>query len=144
MDEQMTEDLTEEEEPEEEETMTEVVNGKEITYVRRGDYWIPNWELPPQKDRYIGVWGNMHRNWLRENRKGLYTSLLTHVKLYEHLEEVDTRATEMFERLTEQMAKQEGITEELKSTDWLGWVRKMTSVRERAREIVLNEVIYTI
>ena len=113
------------------------------TYVRQGDYFIPCLSLPADKENHpIGVWGQRHKRYLQEHKKATYTTLLTSGKLNSYLADIDQQADEMFDRLTKQMAAAEGITERLKTTDQMEWVRRMNSIRNRAMEIVKSEIIY--
>ena len=111
-----------------------------ITYIRKGDYLYPNL-IYTTNDRPIGIWGNRRLSYLKEHRIGLYTELLLSGTLNDHLADINEEAEALFERLTEQMAKAEGITEHLKETDRLAWVAKMNMVRERVTEIVNNDLI---
>ena len=114
----------------------ETMGGK---YQHNGDYLLPYFEVPECPK--AGVWGERRRKYLREHRKALYTAMMLSDTLNTHLEEVDHTATEMYDRLTIQLAKQEGITEQLKVTDQWDWVQRMNSVRNRAEEIVRKELI---
>lgn len=111
-----------------------------ITYHREGDYLLPN--LIPPKSIPVGIWGQRRRDYLRRHKDPIYTGLLLSGKLESHLAEIDQSATEMYELLVEQMAQAEGITEELKATDQMAWVSQMNNIRDRATEVVLNELIY--
>lgn len=113
-----------------------------ITYRREGDYWIPDLEMPPQKEYELGHYARARKKYLKEHHPGLYTNLLTECKLNEHLYETEQRALDMEDRLTEQMKEREGITEQLKASDMMAWVRAMNSITNRVREIVMEEVIY--
>ena len=90
----------------------------------------------------IGVFGELRRTYLRNHRSGIYTGMLLKGTLWEHLADVNGQAEEMLDLLIRQLKAQEGITEELKSFDQMEWVRRMNSIHARAREIVLNELIY--
>ena len=111
-----------------------------LTYHTQGDYLLP--DVIPPKDPQIGIWGLRRKNFLLKNRKPIYTGLLLSGKLNAHLEEVDRTATEMLDRLMAEMASREGITEALKAFDQMAWVGAMNSIRSRAEEIVLREVVY--
>ena len=108
-------------------------------YRQDGDYLLPNFEVPecPQ----VGVWGERRRTYLREQQKALYTAMMLSDTLNTHLEEVDRTATEMFDRLTSQLANQEGITEQLKATNQTEWVQQMNNIRNRAAEDVWKDLI---
>lgn len=111
----------------------------EITYHQEGDYLIPDL-IPPESPR-IGVWGERRRRFLRKHRKPLYSGMLMSGTLNAHLEEVDREAEQLFDRLTEEMAKRDGITEALKAEDQMEWVRQSNSIRLTAEEIVRKEWI---
>ena len=113
----------------------------EITYTRVGDYYLPNLAAPesPKVDR----WGMLRFNYLRKHRESLYTIMLMENTLNHHLEEIDRQAQEMEQRLISQLAQQEGITEQMKAENQPEWVARMNSIRNRAEQIVLNELIYS-
>ena len=113
-----------------------------ITYTQQGDYLLPDLKLPEQPKVEIGIFGKRHLRYLEHNRKILYTNLLTKGKLTAHLAEIDKLAEDMFFRLVKQIAEREGVTEQLKAKDQMQWVRKMNNIRNRAVEIVNNEMIY--
>ena len=114
-----------------------------LWYELQGDYYIPCLELPTEKEeRYIGVWGQRHRRYLKSHRKALYTSLLTSSKLNSYLADIDRQAEEMFSRLVKQLSEKEGVTETLKAENQMLWVQKMNNLRNTAKEIVSNELIY--
>lgn len=112
----------------------------ELTYHWEGDYLIPDLE-PPEAPR-IGKYGTMRHNYLRDYHAGVFDGMLFKGTLNQHLEQVDREANEMMELLTTQMAKVEGVTEQLKAADQMEWVRRMNSIRNRAEEIVCSELIY--
>lgn len=112
------------------------------TYRQEGDYLIPNLELSPAPDYQIGKYGRMRRRYLKEHRRILYTNLLTSGNLRCHLAEIDQACNERIESIVSAMAKQEGVTEALKAADQIEWVRRMNSIRNRAEEIVLHELVY--
>lgn len=111
-----------------------------LTYHREGDYLIPGL-IAPEAPR-IGVWSERRRTYLKKHKDGIYTGLLLSGELNAHLEETDRTATEMVERLTAEMAKREGITETLKASNQMAWIGAMNNIRNRAEEIVLQEVVY--
>ena len=114
------------------------------TYMRQGDYFLPCLSLPAEKEnKHIGVWGQQHLRYLKQHRKVLYTTLLTSGKLDSYLADIDKQAEDMFLRLVEQMAKREGVTEQLKAENQMEWVCRMNNIRSRAMEIVNDELIYT-
>ena len=108
-------------------------------YHQAGDYLIPDLE-PPEKPK-ISIWGERRRKYLRECQKPLYTAMLLGDTLNTHLEEVDHTVNEMYDRLTSQLAEQEGITEQLKATNQMEWVQQMNNIRSRAAEVVWKELI---
>lgn len=110
------------------------------TYRQVGDYLLPNIEVPESPQ--IGIWGQRRLQYLRTNKRVLYTTMLMGDTLKDHLEEVDKSTEEMFEQLTIQMKEQESITEELKATNQLEWVQRMNNIRNRVSEIVYKELIY--
>ena len=109
------------------------------TYHQTGDYLLPNLETPEEPK--ISIWGQRRRKYLRECQKPLYTAMLLSDTLNAHLEEVDRSATEMFDRLTEQLNGRDGITEELKAANQLEWVQRMNVIRHEAAKIVTKELI---
>ena len=111
-----------------------------ITYHQEGDYLLPNIEVPESPQ--IGIWGQRRFQYLRTNKKILYTTMLMGGTLKDHLEETDKSAEEMLEQLTTQMKLQEGITEELKASNQMEWVQRMNNIRNRAAEVVYKELIY--
>ena len=114
-----------------------------IRYELQGDYYLPCLELPEQPKVEIGIWGKRHLRYLKNHHPIIYTNLLTSCKLTAHLADIDKEANEMFDRLVKQFAKQEGVTEQLKSDNQIIWVERMNSIRNRAEEIVNSELIYT-
>ena len=113
-----------------------------IWYELQGDYYLPCLKLPEEEEQPIGIWGQRHRRYLKENRKVLYADLLTSGKLNGYFADIDRQAEEMFSRLVKQMAKAEGITEKLKADDMMSWVGRMNGVRSRAAEIVNAKLIF--
>ncbi len=116
----------------------------EITYHWEGDYLIPDLKLSDTTEYYIGKYGRMRQRFLEENHRGIYSYMLLSETLWKHLAEIDEESNEMMDRLVERMAKSEGVTEQLKSDDWLLWIQKMNSIRNRAEEIVLHDLIYSL
>lgn len=112
------------------------------TYTRFGDYLLPDLVIEESEQRPIGKYGRMRKRYLKEHRPVLYSNLLTAGKLYRHLAEIDEACEKRMELLTRQMAKQEGVTEALKASDQMEWVRRMNSIRSRAEEIVLHELVF--
>ena len=118
-------------------TTFEILDG---TYRQEGDYLIPDVEVPESPK--IGIWGERRRRYLRGHEKATYTAMLLSGALHSHLEEVDGSASEMFDRLVAQMAEQEGVTDQLKASNQMEWVRQMNNIRQYAFEIVCKELIY--
>lgn len=114
-----------------------------ISYTLQGDYYLPDLILPAEKEeRHIGVWGQRHAKYLKQNHKVLYMNLLTSGKLNSYLADIDEQAEDMFSRLVKQMTEHEGVTEQLKAKNQLLWVQKMNNIRNRITEIVNEELIY--
>ena len=115
------------------------------TYTQVGDYYLPDLKLPEEeKQANIGVWGMRHKRFLRENHRVLYANLMTSGKLVAYIDDIEQQATTMFLRLVKELAEKENVTEELKATDQMLWVRKMNNIRNRATEIVNAEIIFTV
>ncbi len=113
------------------------------TYTQVGDYLLPNLVMDPQPEGEIGLWGWRRKQYLKEHRKGTYNAMLLNGTLTQHLIDTNTEALDLMESLVKQMAKAEGVTEELKRRDQLDWVRHMNSICNRAEEFVRNELIYS-
>ena len=114
-----------------------------IHYMLQGDYYFPDLELPETPNQAIGRYGRMRRAYLEEHRPGLYTRLILSGKLYEHLAETDQVCRDRMERIIPRMAEAEGINEKLKASDQLGWISRMSSIRHRVEEIVLDELVFS-
>ena len=112
------------------------------TYTQVGDYFIPNLVISETAQSPLGKYDRMRKRYLKEYRPVLYTNLLVADKLDQHLAEIDKACEERMELLTSQMAKREGVTEALKAANQMEWVRRMNNIRNRAEEIVLNELVY--
>lgn len=115
-------------------------NGLEYELV--GDYYIVAGEDEPSA-RPIGVWGSMRRDYLKKNRQSLYYQLLLSGKLNDHLANIEEQAQDMMWTLPKQMAKAEGVTEELKRRDQMAWVGAMNNIQSRVREIINRELIFS-
>ncbi len=114
----------------------------ELRYKQIGDQFYPELELPEQTDYEIGKYGNLHLAFLKDHRRGTYTTLLTEGRLNEYLHSIDEQAAAQMEIVVAGLVKKNGITEKLKATDQMRWVQEMNNVRACAEEIVLREVIY--
>ncbi len=125
-------------------TMNQQIHDKknDLTYIQHGDYYLPNLSLTDADKTPIGRYGRMRMNYLQENRPGLYTCLILSGKLYAHLAEIDQTSRERIEGMIPRMAKAEGIDEKLKARDPMAWVASMNSIRHRAEENILTELIY--
>ena len=111
-----------------------------LTYHWEGDYLIPDL-VAPDAPR-IGIWGERRRQFLRRHQKPLYDAMLMKGTLNAHLEEIDRHAEEMLDRLVDQMAEKEDVAEALKASDQILWVQRMNNIRERAEDVVINDLIY--
>ena len=111
------------------------------TYIRVGDYFLPDLKLPETETQSIGIWGQRHKRYLKEHKRLFYSNLLTSGKLNSYLADIDRQAEEMFSRLVKQMAECEGVTEQLKAENQLELVGKMNNIRSRAVEIIDVELI---
>lgn len=113
-----------------------------LWYELQGDYYLPCLKLPEEEQVHIGIWGQRHLRYLKKHHRVLYGNLLTSGKLNGYLADIDRQAEELFFRLVNQMAEEEDITEKLKASNQMEWVRKMNSIRNRAAEITNSELIY--
>ena len=113
-----------------------------LWYELQGDYYIPCLILPAEKEQPIGLWGQRHLRYLKEHRRNTYTTLLTSGRLNTYLADIDKQAQERMERLTAQMKRAQGITEQLKTENALEWTQRMNNIRACATEVVNNEIIY--
>ena len=113
-----------------------------LWYELQGDYYIPCLKLPDEEQRPIGVWGQRHLRYLQQHRKALYTELQITGKLNGYLVDLNDQAERMFLELVKQLAAREGVTEQLKAQDQILWVQRMNNIRDRAIEIVNEDLIY--
>ena len=113
-----------------------------IEYERRGDQYYPLLDLGEQTSYEIGKYGNLHLDFIKKHRRGTYTTLFTENRLNEHLRNIDLQARKQLDLLTAQMAEQMDVTEELKASDPMRWVRLMNNIKSLAEEIALKEVVY--
>ena len=112
------------------------------TYIRHGDYLIPCLTLPEEEQRFIGVWGQRHKCYLKEYKRAVYITLLTSGRLNSYLADIEEQAQERFERIVKQMKRVQGITEQLKVENTAEWIERMSNIQACAREIVDKEIIY--
>ena len=112
----------------------------ELTYRQEGDFLLPNLEAPEAPK--IGKYGMLRHEYLRNHKRAILSGMQMSGKLNSHLEQIDREATEMVESLTNQMAKEQGVNEQMKRTDQMKWVGMMNSLKASAEEIVLKELIY--
>jgi len=113
-----------------------------LWYELQGDYYIPCLMLNEPDTAPIGMWGRKHQQYLKEHRPVLYSDLVLSGKLHSYLADIDTQARNKLHLLVTQLAEKEGINEQLKSQDQIAWVGAMNSIRNRAEEIILQELIY--
>ena len=114
---------------------------QKLTYIRCGDYYIPDIRLP-KETRPIGRWGRMHRDYIKENNLIRFNDLCLSGDLWTYLADLNEQAQSRLELIIEQMKAAEGVTENMKATDQMAWVGAMNSIRNRAEEIVTNELVY--
>ena len=112
------------------------------TYTLVGDVLLPDLSIGEAEQRPIGKYGRMRKRYLKEQHPVIFSELLLSWKLYPHLLEIDEACESRMELLVLQMAKREGVTEALKATDQMEWVRRMNSIQNRAEGIVLHELVY--
>ena len=111
------------------------------TYHEENGHLIPDIALPEQTDYQIGKYGRMHLVYIKQRRRGRYTTLLTEGKLNAHLHEIDIEANEMLDAIIPRLDAERGIDENLKARDMLRWVAEMNNIKASAEEIVLREVV---
>ena len=113
------------------------------TYRQVGDYNIPNLTLPPEEAKIrLGKWGMLHKDYLINHKKVLFTTLLAEGRLYQQCAEVEKQARKMYDTLIEQMKETEGVTEKLKEKNQIEWLQRMSNIETRTRELVYEELIY--
>ena len=122
--------------------MKKYITQNGIKYELRGEQYYPMLEITEQEEHKIGKYGLLHRDYIKQHRKGTYTTLLTEGRLNAYLHEIDVQANEMVEAIVANLARERGIGEELKASDALKWVAEMNNVKVSVEEIVLREVIY--
>ena len=114
---------------------------QELNYIRCGDYYIPDIRLQ-EETRPIGRWGRMHRDYIKEHKPIRFNDLCLSGELWTYLADLNEQAQSRLELIIEQMKASEGVTEELKAANQMAWVGAMNSIRNRAEEIILHEMIY--
>ena len=112
----------------------------ELTYRTEGDYRLPNLDVPEAPK--VGKYGMLRRSYLANHRHGIYTGMLMTGELNSHLEKIDRQATEMVEQLTAKMAREQGVTEELKASNQMKWLGLMNNIKASAEEVVMAEIVY--
>ena len=122
--------------------MEKYINQNGIKYELRGEQYYPILEIAEQKEHKIGKYGLLHRDYIKQHKRGTYTMLLTEGRLNARLHEIDIQANSMVEAIVANLARERGIDEELKASDVLKWVAEMNNIKASAEEIVLREVIY--
>lgn len=113
-----------------------------LWYELQGDYYIPCLILAEEETQPIGLWGQRHRDYLKEHRKVTYTTMLIEGKLNSYLADIDKQAEEMYHRLIKEMAEKQGVTEQLKAEKPFEWIGLMNNIQACAREVVNSEVIF--
>ncbi|MBR6108690.1 MAG: TnpV protein [Clostridia bacterium] len=113
----------------------------EITYTKRGDYYYPDLALPPQPTGDIGRFGRMRKKYLKEHQPDTFALMLIENTLMQHLIDIDRQANEQIDLIMSQLAQAEGVTEDLKARNQLGWIQAMNSCLARAEEWVIQEII---
>ena len=114
---------------------------EQITYIKTGDYYIPDLKLP-EEHRPIGRWGRMHRDYLKEHRPVIFNQLVLSGKLWTYLADINEQAQRRLEVLVKQTMVSDGVIEELKETNQMEWVRKMNNINSRAIDNLTNELIF--
>lgn len=113
----------------------------QITYIKTGDYYIPDWKLP-EEHRPIGRWGRMHREYLKEHHPVVFNQLVLSGNLWSYLSDINEQAQQRLEVLIRQMMVSRGVSEKLKETNQLEWVQSANNLRSNAEELLMNEIIY--
>lgn len=122
--------------------MEKYITQNGIKYELKGEQYYPMLRMVEQEEHSIGKYGLLHRDYIKQHKRGTYTTLLTEDKLNAHLHEIDVQANEMVEAIVANLARERGVNEELKASDALKWVAEMNNIKASAEEIVLREVIY--
>lgn len=114
---------------------------EQITYIKTGDYYIPDWKLP-EETRPIGRWCRMHRDYLKEHRPVVFDQLVLSGKLWSYLADINEQVQQRLETLISQMCAAESISEDLKAVDPMTWTQRMNNIQARAEEILREELIF--
>ena len=122
--------------------MEKYITQNGIKYELKGEQYYPMLRMVEQEEHSIGKYGLLHRDYIKQHKRGTYTTLLTEGRLNAHLHEIDAQANEMVEAIVANLARERGIDEELKASDAIKWVSEMNNIKASAEEIVLREVIY--
>ena len=122
--------------------MEKYITQNGIKYEFRGEQYYPMLEISEQEEHKIGKCGLLHRDYIKQHKIEIYTTLLTEGKLNIHLHEIDVQANEMVEAIVANLAHERGIDEELKASDAFKWVAEMSNIKASAEESVLREVVY--
>ena len=121
--------------------MENKMNINDMNYVLAGDYYIPDLKLP-NKERSIGKYGRMHRDYLKEHKPMRFNDLVLEGQLWTYLADLNEQAQSRLQLIIRQMQEAESVTDELKENDQMAWIKAMNSIHNRAEEIVLRELIY--
>ena len=122
--------------------MEKYITQNGIKYELRGEQYYPMLEISEKNEHKIGKYGLLHRDYIKQHKRGKYTTLLTDGRLNFYLHEIDVQANEMVEAIVANLARERGIDEGLKASDAIKWVAEMNNIKASAEEIVLREVIY--
>ncbi len=122
--------------------MEKYITQNGIKYELKGEQYYPMLEISEKNEHKIGKYGLLHRDYIKQHKRGTYTTLLTEDKLNAHLLAIDAQANSTLEVIVANLARERGIDEELKASDALEWVAEMNNIKASAEEIVLREVIY--
>lgn len=112
-----------------------------ISYTLQGDYYLPDLGLPEQEDKPIGVWGQRHLRYIKQHRKILYINLLTSGELNGYLADIDELSNSMYENMITIYQRLYGVTEELKKSNPIEWIRKNNIIINSVNEVICNDVI---
>ena len=113
-----------------------------LWYELQGDYYIPCLILPEEETQSIGLWGQRHKQYLKEHKHFIYTTMLIEGTLNSYLADIDRQAQERLLLPTKQIAEQENVTEQLKADNAMLWMQKMNEIQSRVREIIYSEIIF--